>query len=647
MMRQAHAHIRLDIQGLRAIAVGAVVLFHAFPSLLPGGFVGVDIFFVISGYLISGILYREITTHRFSMMMFYRKRIRRIFPALFIVLIATLACGAILLPPASFMALARNTISTSLFVSNVDFYLSSGYFDSAAELRPLLHTWSLSVEEQFYIVFPLILVILIGRAPALLIPAIILAFTVALGLSEWGAGRSPTGAYFLSPFRAFEFLIGSFASLVKAPASLQQKGFSDTLSILGAALIAGSLLALTPDSRFPGIHALPPTIGAGLILFAGSVRETAAGRVLSLTPIVYIGSISYSFYLWHWPVLSYLRIFLQPDHPGPIALSCAVLLSLSLSALSYHLIEQRYSRLSLESAPIIRGGMLAMTVAILSASIVIWAGGFAQRFTPAANLAFTAAMDFSPIRSGCHREGGQIIEYSKTCVIGAAEPPDIAVWGDSHGAEMAYVLGKALEPMGRSVRQITASGCPPAINVNFPARDDCSPRNAEILQQLTADTTIQQVILFVNAENYIQLTPEAELEQGYAAVVRSLASAGKTLILVSQIPNPGFEAPEVAGMLIEQGRDPTQYGRYVSDMNASTGAWQRFVTNLGDRYMLPVVLPEERLCNPRLCPIAGRDQQIWYFNPTHLSIAGAKQLLPAVLNAMCAGSNPHPACVSH
>lgn len=288
---------RNDIQGLRAIAVLTVVIFHAWPAMLPGGFIGVDMFFVISGFLIGDIIYRDIASNSFSLLDFYRKRVRRIFPALFVMLLITLVIGFFVLSPVAFKELGRTTVSATLFLSNVDFTLFSGYFDSVAETRPLLHTWSLSVEEQFYIFYPLILMAIVRWLPYLLLPIIGVSVVLLAGLSEWAIHQFTIAGYFLSPYRAFELLIGAFAAYAPSP-----KGRQTFAASAGLITIILSLVNLTPDSMFPGLNAMFPTVGVALVLWAGRAEhETLVSRLLSVPPIMFFGAISYSLYLWHWP----------------------------------------------------------------------------------------------------------------------------------------------------------------------------------------------------------------------------------------------------------------------------------------------------------------------------------------------------------
>ena len=622
---------RQDIQGLRAVAVGAIVIFHAFPAALPGGFVGVDIFFVISGFLITGIIYRDIERGTFSLADFYRKRVRRIFPALFVMLAVTLGVGYLLLSPQAYGELGRNTLSSVFFVSNIDFWRTSGYFDRAAELRPLLHTWSLAVEEQFYIVFPVCLVLVMRFARAWVLPLLGLAFLMSLGLSEWWLSRPEPGmaAYFLTPFRVYELLLGSAVAIAPSLTIFNRQEVRTFSVALGLAMIIAAVALLSSQIRFPGVTALLPTIGVALILYAGRAGDSPPARLLTSAPLLFVGAISYSLYLWHWPIFAYLRITSQPGHPEPIAVFAAAGLAVGLAALSYRFVEQSFAGRNTAVTPFLTLGGLGMAISALIAGFVWQSDGVPSRFTPGTLQLFAASEDISPDRYRCHRIS---FSYDKTCVLGVAGvAADTVIWGDSHGVELAYALGELAAPAGRAVRQITGSACPPMPDVNFPDRPICRAANDERLASLAVDDTVDRVILTMNAEEYLYAKgiALAVLHASLAKTVTKLRASEKEILLIGQIPNQHMDVPAVAGQLVHRGVDPSKVGMPRAEIDRAAVQWNTVLKNLAEQDGVDFVDLTPILCGPEVCPIVS-DSEALYFNATHISMSAARRVAKAV-----------------
>lgn len=627
---------RTDIQGLRAIAVVSVLLFHAFPHGLTGGFVGVDVFFVISGFLISGILYRDMQKGRYSLADFYRKRIRRLFPALFVMLLSTLVVGYAVLSPDAYRELARTAISSTLFLSNVDFYLLSGYFSPAAELKPLLHTWSLAVEEQFYIAFPPLLWLVHRFARRLLMPLLLLVFLLSLLLAQLYLPRDPTAVFFLSPFRVFELLCGVTVSLMTLPAIFARPEARGLAVGAGLAMIALALATYSAETPFPGVAALLPAVGTALVLLAGRGGDSRPARLISSPPFLFFGAISYSLYLWHWPVFSYLRVLSTDGMPSMPVILMALGLAVLAGWLSYRLVEQPFARRSIRHTPLIRMGLAGMCAMCLIAAGIRGAGGLPSRFPPDVLTFFDGAKDYSPERFRCHRGTGDL-DYAETCVLGAAgADPHIVVWGDSHGTELAYALAGMLEKDGQALRQITASACPPVVGVDVPDRPNCAAVNAGMLEGIAGDPGIRTVILATNAENYYaKKLPPDTLEAGYDRVIRHLREAGKEVIPVSQIPNPNLEAPTAAGYAARRGGGAlARIGRPLDDVRAASADWNARLAGLAEAHGAVPFDPVPLLCAPDFCPVVDGDTRtLLYFNPTHVSVAGARRIAGGLVAA--------------
>ncbi len=331
---------RPDIDGLRAIAVVVVVLFHAHLGPFAGGFVGVDVFFVISGYLIVGIILDDIEAGRFSIAAFYERRLRRLFPALFAVLIACTVCGYLLFLPDEYRKFGQSIVATSAFVSNFLFWYQAGYFDTPAELKPLLHTWSLAVEEQFYLIFPAFLFVVSKYAKDATTRLVSIIAVISFALSAWSLSNHPDAAFYLPHTRMWELMIG--ALLVCAPIPLLTTQLVRTsAAVLGVVLIGISSTLFSSKTPFPGPAALLPCLGAALIIHAGRSGTTFVGTLLATRPFVYVGLVSYSLYLWHWPILVFARaVSVRPLSPAEAA--ALVVLSFIAADLSWRFVESPF-----------------------------------------------------------------------------------------------------------------------------------------------------------------------------------------------------------------------------------------------------------------------------------------------------------------
>jgi peptidoglycan/LPS O-acetylase OafA/YrhL len=318
---------RQDIDGLRAIAVLSVVLYHAGVSWFPGGFVGVDIFFVISGYLITRILLEEASAGRYSIAKFYARRARRILPVLYFILVVALLLGLLLLLPLEILGLSESVLATTLFSSNILFWKQSGYFDISAELKPLLHIWSLAVEEQFYVLWPLVLILCYRRGWGIRWVIAVL-FGLSLTSSCVFLTEKPNAVFYLLPGRAWELLVGAWLATANGD-WLKKQWLKSGLSVMGLGLLAASVLVLNKTLPFPAWNALYPCLGAALLIVAGE-GALVNRYLLAWRPLVFVGLISYSLYLWHWPLLSYVRIMNLGQLP-PVQAGIVVVLSFLLA----------------------------------------------------------------------------------------------------------------------------------------------------------------------------------------------------------------------------------------------------------------------------------------------------------------------------
>ena len=332
---------RADIDGLRAIAVLAVIFFHAGVPGFSGGFVGVDVFFVISGFLITSIILKDIHAGQFSIARFYERRIRRIFPALFPVIAFTVVIAAYLFDPISFEAFGKSITATTFFASNILFWREAGYFDADSITKPLLHTWSLAVEEQFYIFFPLLLIAINRFSKSRYFQWLLGIGLISLSTSIYEVYTHQAATVYLVPTRAWELLFGSILALGIIP-QLQSNFHRSIFSIVGLGIIIFSVGFYTEETLFPGATALAPVLGASLIIYSGiGGGASIISKFLSLKPIVYIGLISYSLYLWHWPLIVFVKYLIFRDLT-PLEITGIILATFLISALSLKFIEQPF-----------------------------------------------------------------------------------------------------------------------------------------------------------------------------------------------------------------------------------------------------------------------------------------------------------------
>ncbi len=463
---------RADVDGLRAVAVALVVGFHAFPTLVPGGFIGVDVFFVISGYLITAVLLRQVAHGHHGLGAFYARRARRILPALLLVLAASVAAGWALYVVFEFQRLGRHVAAGAGFVSNLLLWQESGYFDIDAKTKPLLHLWSLAVEEQFYIVWPAVLMLALHwRWPLrLVLSALVLC---SLGYAQWALANAPEAAFYSPLARMWELLLGGLIALgaVHKRASRLLDAKSGLLCAAGLVLIGAAGLGLHARQAYPGLWALLPTLGAAMVIVARP-QGWCSRRLLSAPPMVMLGRLSYPLYLWHWPLLVFPRIVLghEPDRAGRVL---AVVASLALAWLTWRWLERPLQRLPLRPvAAVLAAGCACGAVLGLQLA----AGGVAPRHAdPSLDAAMAAAADWDfPGALKPTRLGGIALLQS------APGAPRSVLWlGDSHvqqyGPRLAALAAMAPpEPVNSVVA--TSAGCPPIPGVfeDSPAHLGCA-----------------------------------------------------------------------------------------------------------------------------------------------------------------------------
>jgi peptidoglycan/LPS O-acetylase OafA/YrhL len=498
MSAAQHSNYRPDIDGLRAVAVLSVVGFHASPRIFAGGFIGVDIFFVISGFLISSILFDAQQKLRFSYLEFYARRIRRIFPALIVVLSALLVSGWFLLLPDEYKEVGKQTVAGAGFVSNVVLWSEAGYFDTAAALKPLLHLWSLGVEEQFYLLWPLLVALLFPRARVLPL-ALGCIIVVSFIWNVLSVHSNPSAAFYLPIARFWELMLGAALAYVAVTrndplavvSSSWRRATSEALSWCGLLLLGAALLLVRDSDAFPGWWALLPTLGALLLMAAPDAWPNR--KLLSHPVMVFIGLISYPLYLWHWVLLTMTRIAVGGWEPSTSARAAAVVASIILAWLTYALIEKPI-RARKRGALHPVGLILIMAFVAAIGLAVDLSNGAAFRYPP--SIRPLAAFNYDADRKfyetqyrfeKCFLRGGQtFVDLDAQCV----DKPDgksrlLVLWGDSHAASLYPALkAKRDHEGGFRIAQFTYGACPPVVGMQIDSQPDCKAFNDSALKAI-------------------------------------------------------------------------------------------------------------------------------------------------------------------
>lgn len=480
-----NAVYRRDIDGLRAVAVLAVLLYHFGIGPLRGGFVGVDVFFVISGFLITGIIVREVETGTFSILHFYERRLRRIVPALLVVIAASLLAGYILLLPAHFAGLGESSISAALGWANLYFFATTDYFGQSADRLPLLHTWSLGVEEQFYLAVPALL-LFAARSTAFRRAAIIsLGLTAAVSF-VWSSSTVQAGnadaAFYLPHLRAWELALGSLLAFVPP---LHGRVKSEAAAWLGAGLICYSLVTTTAGEGFPGVAALAPCLGAALLIWPRAEGSTI-GRMLSLRPMVFVGKISYSLYLWHWPILVFYLYFSSGDEIGRLDQLALMTASFAMAWLSWRFVElptRNWRPLPLSKTYFAATAGIGMIICC-GGVIVLTEGMYSRLPTEARAAASYLAYKQPPNPQGltCFITSGigDADAFDDQCLAAKSEAANVLVIGDSHANHLMAGL-RATYPTVNFM-EATASGCKPLIEPS--GEDRCTDLMREVFNAL-------------------------------------------------------------------------------------------------------------------------------------------------------------------
>ncbi|WP_137128945.1 acyltransferase family protein [Rhizobium sp. FY34] len=491
-----HSVYRPDIDGLRAIAVVSVVLYHyKFGRHFDGGFVGVDVFFVISGFLISRIIFDGINKGNFSIVDFYDRRIRRIFPALFVMFFLTLAFSVVTMFPAELEKAKGAVVFSAIFSSNIYLYFNVNYFDGSSILNPFLHTWSLSVEEQFYIFFPLFIYLIRNLNRNSQIGIILLVLTVSFILCVAETYSNASAAFYLVQYRAWELLIGSILALGVIP-PVRSPSINEAIGIGGLTAIGVSVLLFTEEIPFPGLAAAAPCLGAAAIIYSGSNAQTVVSRLLGLTPLRFIGLISYSLYLWHWPLRA--LYYAGVGVPYGIGKIIMLLVALVIATASWWFVERPFRRNGvLRPATTLLGGGIAIGLVCGAAVISVEIYSTIRNIPPAA-VAVLAQAEL-PAADDHFRDGDCFLSNNvraasqinnESCLAYDPNRRNILIVGDSHAAHLWVGLSETYPEL--NFMQATASGCRPTIS--FEGRHTCTDLMRHIFLNLLPQRAVDTVI---------------------------------------------------------------------------------------------------------------------------------------------------------
>lgn len=484
---------RADIDGLRAVAVIPVVLFHAGMSTFSGGFIGVDVFFVISGYVISLSLLSDVRNGTFSILNFYERRVRRIFPALFATLLATSLYAYFVFLPSHLKGLSESLVAATLFVSNIYFWKDSGYFAAEAIYRPFLHTWSLSVEEQFYIFMPIAIYLIArwfkSRWLLVFLPVLLLSLALSIVATE----RAPTANFYLLPTRAWELLIGAILAL-SPPPPIRRRAAREMLAVAGLALILAPVFIFDEATPFPGLNALYPCLGTAIVIYCGIHARTLVGDILSVKPLVGVGLISYSLYLVHWPLVVFVS-YQNLARPTGWQVVAIVVASLLLAILSWHYIEQpfRQRRSWLTRPRLLAGGLAAMTAFAAFGAVGVRADGFPARFPGFTQKEIAGHKQWRPGRCFLLGDPDHRRWKPEACTLTTGGPHKMLLWGDSFAAQYVPGIIAHADRIDATVLQYTGAGCPPILSYKSYARPRCTEFNAnalDIIRQHRIDTVV-------------------------------------------------------------------------------------------------------------------------------------------------------------
>ncbi|NMY13967.1 acyltransferase [Pseudomonas sp. WS 5019] len=609
---------RRDIAGLRAVAVIGVLLFHLGFSWIPGGFAGVDVFFVISGYLITSILLRSVASGEFSFFDFYLRRVKRLLPAALVVMVFSLFAGYFLLDPAAFENLASSALYASFFSANIYFYLNSGYFDPSSEESPLLHMWSLGVEEQFYIFFPLVVITLFFLGRRFVFLGLTVLFAASFILCLFMAYHDPMFGFYMFPMRAWELGVGCL--LAFCAASSFSSFLKSVLALLGVVLIIGSMLFLNKGLSYPSYWAAIPVLGTALLIYFGRGGYFSE-RWLGSRIMQFVGKISYSVYLWHWPLIVFYRTYWSGKELAFLESLAIFLISLFMGWISWRFVEEKF-RLASVRPPFVFGGAVVATFSLVFlASTVLLSNGFESRVVKnTVDLTDVKKMwDWNCVEQKLVPGGGP------SCVLGASWSSAVkrgVVWGDSHSEHFAAVLDSVASKKNIAI-VIAPRSCPPYLNLKYVGynRSDnplfgerCSTKQEMMLKWVNESNDIDFIVMAAawsgHGGNLVSLSPDVGklgpelMYDSFSYLLGGLKLEGRKLLFLGEIPRLDFSYNSCAaaslGIPLRQCSYDFRTLSYA-DVTARHEPYNRVLSKLALDWNAKVLLPSQVMCTSESC----------------------------------------------
>lgn len=654
---------RRDVDGLRAIAVLSVVAYHAAEAWVPGGFIGVDIFFVISGYLITGLLLKDLRQQSFSIAQFYLRRSRRILPALFACAAVTTVLATFLLAPKELRTFGPTLAGTFAFVSNIIFWRSTDYFQANSEATPLLHVWSLAVEEQFYLLWPIGIALL--AKTRFLWPGLIGLLVSSFALSTVAMEYDPQAAFYLLPSRAWELLGGAAIAVSARPIECGRPARS-VLAGLGLALIGISLMWLDRTSPFPGWNALIPCLGAVMLILAGEgVGNPVSERILTSRPLVFVGLISYSLYLWHWPLLSLARI---TQHgvltAGQTAGVLAVVAVMAIASWRFVETPFRHVRPSSSRTPLL--GYLAVSMVFVAAGFVV--PGMVSALRPADGAVARieeAALEVNPRQGACLRNQGQSGPLpGMPCVIGGERANTLVVWGDSHASGLMPGFDTYAAARGVASYQLTMIACPPLIDVEVRERRrsyaGCNAFNRMVIDYIEATPAVSTVVLAARWSLYdggprfgpddqgepVSIVVSGDVQdrtqkgasgfaEGLTRTVTRLRRAGRAVVVIGSIPPMGVNVPNCLVRNLMRWSSMSSCDQDARPVLSALSRVDGAIAEIGDHVQgVCTYLPAPDLCATGRC-VSRFGEIVLYADDDHLTAPGAALVVERLSAAGC------------
>jgi peptidoglycan/LPS O-acetylase OafA/YrhL len=609
-------HYRPDIDGLRAVAVLSVLAYHLKISWFRGGFVGVDIFFVISGYLISAIILKDISSRDFSIATFYERRVRRIFPALIVTLLGTSCLAYLYFLPAELVNFAKSLLAALFSASNFYFWKHSGYFSAPVETIPLIHTWSLAVEEQFYVFLPIFLAAAHRYFPRKVRLSVILIAVLSFIVSAVGAFRYPTATFYLAHTRAWELMLGVLISLEVFPA-ISRPMLRNLATAAGIALICFAVFAYSSATPFPGIAALAPCAGAALIVAAGRSGSSLVGRVLSLKPVTFIGLISYSLYLWHWPIIVFqtMESPLMSGASVRAAKLISIFVSLAVATLSWKFVETpfRASRIRMARIALFKVAAAAAAAVAAVGITALISQGFPSRY-PSNAIQVASYLDYDSAKY--FRDGKCFIssEYKYSdydfsqCLREDPGKKNYLLFGDSHAAHLWYGLSTKLD--GVNLLQATASGCKPTLDQSLLTAATCKQMMSYVYKDYLPSHRVDRLLIAARWQSEDELPLSRSLDW--------LKDRGITVVLFGPMLQYDMALPRLLAFSI-RGHDQAIPDEHRVDQRALDDAMSELAEQKGVEY----VSFYRSLCGPRSCEeFAVKDVPL-QFDYGHLTKEGS------------------------